>query len=437
MNIILSEAMGLVATLPPPPNPGGSAADDVWWRILAILLVSLVTVAIFLYLFRLPPPTPAGGIDERQREEEELTRLAAQLAARGDAELAAVVPLRPRGQDEAEAGSEVSNATARLRSILGQSTRSEPADRPAPLRLRDRRNEPDSRSSEEGPAELVTEEPPAGGSAAATPAERHGDDFTTSAPAGIRGDSGEFTTLGSTGDDRGPATTAETDDRSEGDLLGDLVKRRPSEADRAGEAPTEMGGETRPPTIAGEIPTEHDLTRLGAAAQASGNILPFVPRTGKSQSKAQPESTPEPDNGNRTRDETGASGRSARVSPITVDAQTRDEIEAVVRQLLFYANVGELLQGFGLYTDEHLRRFMADSGMPEREFQALFAAAPPKAPDDWTRIEFISRIVRLDGGQVSADVTYVDGHQPNGTERLTFVQDPATRRWLIDDISPI
>ena len=109
----------------------------------------------------------------------------------------------------------------------------------------------------------------------------------------------------------------------------------------------------------------------------------------------------------------------------------------MVRQLLFYANVGEVLQGFGLYTDEHLRRFMAESGMPEREFQALFAAVPPKKPDDWTRIEFINRIVRLDGGQISADVRYVDGHQPNGTERLTFVQDPQTKRWLIDDIQAI
>jgi hypothetical protein len=127
----------------------------------------------------------------------------------------------------------------------------------------------------------------------------------------------------------------------------------------------------------------------------------------------------------------------AQVMPITVDSQTREAIEAVIRQLLFYANVGEVLQGFGLYTDEHLHRFMAESGMPEEEFQALFAAIPPKRPEEWTRIEFISRVVRMQDGRISADVQYVDGHQPNGKERLTFVQDPSTKRWLIDDIEAI
>ena len=43
----------------------------------------------------------------------------------------------------------------------------------------------------------------------------------------------------------------------------------------------------------------------------------------------------------------------------------------------------------------------------------------------------------MQDGRISADVQYVDGHQPNGKERLTFVQDPSTKRWLIDDIEAI
>lgn len=371
--------LSFMAILPPPPIPGGGAASDIWWRIVGILLVSLIAITLFMYLFRPLTPAPAEGAEE-QREEEELARLAAQIAARMDesppAPVTSVIPFRGRanGARGVDAG-EVSNASARLRRILGQPAPGGYAADADRRRLGHRRQTP---QPPDAPAPV-----PAG---AAT--QPHPPDAATSAQPG-----------------------AEVDP----DLLGDLVNRLPSEADQPD---TASGSVSEPSEPAADVPTEHDLTRLAVDPRAPGRIVPFKPRT-TVPSAVQ---------------ETELSAKPAKVRTMPVNPATRKAVEEVVRQLLFFANVGEVLQGFGLYTDEHLRRFMADSGMPEREFQALFAAVPPKEAEDWTRIEFISRIVRLEDGRISADVQYVDGHRPNGTERIFFLRDPETKRWLIDDI---
>jgi hypothetical protein len=455
MSVIVTLAIDLTALLPPPPVPGGMPADDIWWRILGILLVSLVTVAIFLYIFRPLTPTHVGGIDARQREEEELTQLAAQLATNPVDEMAGLIPFRPRAQPvEPENRDQANNAATRLRQILGQSARPEPPEptlRPVRRRLGDQHNEGMPLMDAAGPAGEEKSAPGVDGGETSGTASESGEfqvvreqvdeeketDVVAPSQADIWGDLGEIARLLPSEGDQPSAKPLADQTEAEADLLGDLVNLLPSGVDKVGDS-GDAQADTAPPTvISGETPTEHDLNRLGSEAQGSGKIVPFKQRQSKQMSSAGKDAPTDANERPRLIEEPGPGSPPREVLPITVDVPTREAIEAVVRQLLFYANVGEVLQGFGLYTDEHLRRFMADSGMPEREFQALFSAVPPKQPEDWTRIEFINRIVRLDNGQISADVRYVDGHQPNGAERLTFVQDPQTKRWLIDDIRAI
>jgi hypothetical protein len=442
MSFLASTAIR-IAELPPPPVPGGGAGDDVWWRIAGIVLVSLIAIVLFLYIFRPLTPTPAEGVDEQQREDEELARLAAQISAITEDPASGVIPFRSRAQPPGSAGqSDVSQAQARLRRILGQSAHGEPVDHSERRRLGGRRADPpavadrptdagESVASRPGP-----ETPAARSMKQASQirmVEEEKGKLAPTAQDDIWGDLGEIAHRLPSEADR-KAVESESGD-VEPDLLGDLVNRRPSDEDQV------PGAESAAPTPAaasnGKAPTERDIERLAEEARATGKIVPFVRRT-HDRAGAPDQTTPtDIDEAYRLLDEIGPAPAPAPVMPITVDAQTREAIEAVIRQLLFYANVGEVLQGFGLYTDEHLRRFMAESGMPEEEFQALFAAIPPKRPVEWTRIEFISRVVRMQDGRISADVQYVDGHQPNGKERLTFVQDTSTRRWLIDDIEAI
>jgi hypothetical protein len=413
MNPVATLAVNFAAKLPAPPVPGGSAGDDNWWRLLGIVMVSLVTVAILLIIFRPLAPAPADCGDEQRREDDELARLAAQLTAGPGTDAASsVIPFRPRARaGDPERGDEISNAAARLRRILGQAAPDGPTNRPARRRLGEQLK--DVQEAPEG--DQATGEAAHAGERDVVP---DNDNVSVASQSDIWGDLNEIANLIPSEADRQPVSSPTSGGKPEGELPGDQGSRHPSEADESDEASDLSGQESQLSTISGEIPTEHDLNRLGSGAREQGKIVQFVPRPGRG-------------------DAPGQGAPLAPVRQITVDAQTREAVESVIRQLLFYANVGEVLQGFGLYTDEHLRRFMSASGMPEREFQALFAAVPPKQPEDWTRIEFISRIVRLDGGQVSADVRYIDGHQPNGSERLTFVQDPATKRWLIDDIQAI
>jgi hypothetical protein len=423
-----------IAELPPPPVPGGGGGDDVWWRIAGIVLVSLIAIVLFLYIFRPLTPTPAEGVDEREREDEELARLAAQIAAEADEPSPGVLPFRSRTQAAKPVGqTEVSHAQARLRRILGQSAQGEPVDRSDRRRLGDRRAElpqdPAVQAPEAVPTPFGTGESSRETSNTTTrirETERETRQVATPAQDDIWGDLGEIAhRLPSEADRKlleGEAADAEPD------LFTGQVNRRPADADPT---PGTESASTTPRARNGKPPTDRDIDRLAEDSRATGKIVPFVRRVPDSSVPA------DIDEAYRLLEEVGPAPAPAPVMPITVDAQTREAIEAVIRQLLFYANVGEVLQGFGLYTDEHLRRFMAESGMPEEEFQALFAAITPKRPEEWTRIEFISRVVRMQDGRISADVQYVDGHQPNGKELLTFVQDYSTRRWLIDDIEAI
>jgi hypothetical protein len=139
-------------------------------------------------------------------------------------------------------------------------------------------------------------------------------------------------------------------------------------------------------------------------------VVPFIPR--QSPRESPPETAP-------------------------VDRAVVEAITATVRELLFCANVGEYLHGFALYSDRYLFRFMDDTGLSVDEFRAAFGDAPPRGPDEWTRLSHLGDVRRLDDGRVTALVSYVDGERPGGSERYTFEYSASRGLWLIDDIQQV
>jgi hypothetical protein len=171
---------------------------------------------------------------------------------------------------------------------------------------------------------------------------------------------------------------------------------------------------------------EEQLRRLFGPQGEPGKIVPFTPR--RLQAPGAPEGQPAgAEEAQRPRTE-------PRITRFPVDTATRDGITATIQELLFCANVGELLHGFALYTDRYLFQFMDESGMNEDEFRAAYSDIAAKDPADWTRIDSITDFTRLDDGRVTVRVRYIDGSAIDGVEQLTMRYDTHLTRWLIDNI---
>jgi hypothetical protein len=108
-------------------------------------------------------------------------------------------------------------------------------------------------------------------------------------------------------------------------------------------------------------------------------------------------------------------------------------IFATVSALLECANDGEMLSGFGLYSDRFFHRFATDSGLSLDEFVRRFQSQGTRQEDERLRVERVDNFVNLPDGRVSARIVY----GPTGIlppERYFFAWSPDRNRWLIDDI---
>lgn len=175
---------------------------------------------------------------------------------------------------------------------------------------------------------------------------------------------------------------------------------------------------------------EEQINRLFGLQEESGKIVPFPPRKS---------ATDDQERGAGGRPDDGAApprpaGQERPLTRFPVDMATREGITSTIQELLFCANVGELLHGFALYTDRYLFQFLDDSRMSEDEFRDAYSDIPAKDPADWTRIDAISNFERMDDDRVSVRVRYIDGAEVDGTERFIMRYDTHLERWLIDDI---
>ncbi len=114
-------------------------------------------------------------------------------------------------------------------------------------------------------------------------------------------------------------------------------------------------------------------------------------------------------------------------------------VSATLRELIYCANVGEMLHGFALYTDAFLFRTMDESGMAESEFRAAFGATGARPKEAWLRLDRVTALERQANGKVLVTVSYVtpDGGASGAPERYRFARDASTGMWFIDDIAPV
>ena len=111
-------------------------------------------------------------------------------------------------------------------------------------------------------------------------------------------------------------------------------------------------------------------------------------------------------------------------------------ITATIQKLLDCANTGRVMEGFRLYTDAHLMRFITSSNMTPVEFREAASAVEPKPEAQWTRLAEVTDVERQSDGRVTATVHYKDGDELDGRERYTLIRS-VSGDWLIDDIAPV
>jgi hypothetical protein len=131
--------------------------------------------------------------------------------------------------------------------------------------------------------------------------------------------------------------------------------------------------------------------------------------------------------------------------PLAADETLSDEVDAAVnaeeivgitltvRELLEFANAGQLLRGFDLYSESYLQRFRAETGLTDEQFVEEYGSIPAPPPEARIELTAVTDIESLSDGRVSALISFGNGEQPPRPERFVFVRDAG--RWLIDDIT--
>jgi len=173
----------------------------------------------------------------------------------------------------------------------------------------------------------------------------------------------------------------------------------------------------RPGATAGEIVAEEEV-----AAEAEKATIEATP-----DAAAQPETT-----------EAGRPLPDTAVSVPEVTRQEEDAIDVVgitlrVRELLGYANAGQVLRGFALYSESYLQRFRAETGLSDEEFAATLGSVPAPPPESRATLAAVTDVEVLPDGRVTALISFDGSEAPPPPERFVFVR--VGDRWLIDDIA--
>jgi hypothetical protein len=118
-----------------------------------------------------------------------------------------------------------------------------------------------------------------------------------------------------------------------------------------------------------------------------------------------------------------------------VDAEEIVGITLTVRELVDFANAGQLLRGFDLYSESYLRRFRAETGLTDEQFAEEYGAIPAPPPEARIELAAVTEVEALPDGRVRALISFGNGGSPPPPERFVFVR--GADRWLIDDITGI
>lgn len=118
------------------------------------------------------------------------------------------------------------------------------------------------------------------------------------------------------------------------------------------------------------------------------------------------------------------------------DSQTADivAISATVRTLLERANAGRIREGFALYSEAALERFLDDLGLSSEDFDSAFNEAQAVPPERQAELAAITDVERLPDGRIRALVSYSNGGTFPPPEQFTFIRSNGDE-WLIDEIA--
>jgi len=110
------------------------------------------------------------------------------------------------------------------------------------------------------------------------------------------------------------------------------------------------------------------------------------------------------------------------------DEATVQAVTQTYRELVACLNGGQFLRVYALYTDDYLRRTLADSGIDPAQFQAT----PAADQQEMTALVGVSDVRQLAGGQVTARVETTSS--PEGAASvIQSVLEPVGDRLLIAD----
>ena len=122
-----------------------------------------------------------------------------------------------------------------------------------------------------------------------------------------------------------------------------------------------------------------------------------------------------------------------------VDAQTRAEVTATIRQLVACVNAGDLLRSFALYDEAYLRRLVDPDGILEPdvadEIVLTFATPTPVEPERQTLLLSIPLMRQMSDGRVAV-VVETDGgvdDQIEGSQLDLLVLQKQGDAWKIVD----
>ncbi len=118
------------------------------------------------------------------------------------------------------------------------------------------------------------------------------------------------------------------------------------------------------------------------------------------------------------------------------DAEAVAAITATQRGALACANAGDRIRGMSLYSQDFIRRILADaatSGMPVERLYDLFTPGGCVRPSDYVGILAVREARVLPDGRIGAFFDVVTGNDPSvvETDFVFFVK--VRDRWLIDD----
>lgn len=114
------------------------------------------------------------------------------------------------------------------------------------------------------------------------------------------------------------------------------------------------------------------------------------------------------------------------------DHATAVAVTATVRTELACVHAGDFLRNAAFYTDDAVRKVLAEEQIPVEDVLAFFGAAPAALPAEArTTILAVTDVMVLEDGRVGAFFVFADPGAPPVTNFLVFVE--AGGRWLVDD----